>query len=78
MLLETITFNSTVGFPISLVLWKLDIQNFLGHQDQLNPSQGRPLNACPKLNNNKNLKLLMSAEVADNPCMVAGSGRRTL
>jgi len=29
MLLEAITFDMTVGFSISLVFWKLDIQRFL-------------------------------------------------
>ena len=29
-LLEAITFDQTVGFPISLEFWKLDIQSFLG------------------------------------------------
>ena len=69
---KAITFDLTVGFPISLVFWKLDIQSFLRTQDQLNPSLERPLNTRPKLNQKK-LELSMSAGVASAHCVAIGS-----
>ena len=52
MLPMAITFDPTIRFSISLVLWKLDNQSF-PRRDQLNPSLGRPLNMCPKLDQEK-------------------------
>ena len=59
---EATTIDPTVGFPISLLFWKLYIQRFHGTQDQPNLSLGRPLNMCSKLNQIKQ-ELLMSAGV---------------
>ena len=62
----TITFDPTVGFSICLVLWKLDIQRFLGTTRSIESESGKPSNMLQKLDQEK-AKIANVSRVADGP-----------
>ena len=73
MLPKIITFDTIVRFSINLVLWKLDIQSFLGTPRSAQSKSEKILKHAFKAGPKKP-ELLMSTGVAGGLCMV-GSQR---